>query len=351
MKRDSTDSKEDELLTMMEEIQEENEKIQEENMELRGENKSLRIQASEAQQMISQLSSENSILRNELQKKCETIVSLNAQIGKLSESDLVLKQNEQLERQNRELRASEQRARQEAAAMVLTAKKEAAETIKRTKSDYEIRESDLKHRETEISDRETAVADRENTLQTEVKEQAQQIVQKKLHALTADFRRRRRGYSGFVTITLIYSVFLTLITVYRSERFLVDTVAFIEISARIFLTICNLADSAGQYAGALGELIPYPLVAAIACKILYLLVSVLSAGVALVIPLLIVFVYIRFIQRNQADELSVFAAVIDLACVLFMADEIKQACSINLLFLMMLIFLFYSVIRGIIELE
>lgn len=235
--------------------------------------------------------------------------------------------------------------------MVLTARQEAAETINRTKADYEIRERNLKHRETAVSDRETAVLERENALQTEVKQQARQIVQKKLHVLTADFRRRRRGYSGFVAITLIYSVFVTVITAYKSESFFVDTVAFIETSARIFLTICDLADSAGQYAGAWGELIPYPLAAAIVCKILYLLVSVLIAGIALAIMLLIVFVYIRFIQQNRADELSVFAAVIDLACVLFMADEIKQACPINLLLLMMLIFLIYSVIRGVIEMN
>lgn len=205
MKRDSTGLKEDELLTMMEEIQGENEGLQEENTELRGENKSLRDQASEAQQTISRLSSENSILRNAIQKKSETIVSLNAQIGSLSASDLVLKQNEQLERQNRELRVSEKRARQEAAAIV--------------------------------------------------------------------------------------------------------------------------------------------------SEILYLLVSALLVGTVLVILFIMAIAYIRFIQQNQADELSVFVAVIDLACVLFMADEIKQAGSINLLLLMILIFLTYSVTRGVLEMK
>ena len=94
------DSKTDELLTLLEEQQEENETLQ--------------AQILEARQTVSLLSSQNSILRNELRKKSETIVSLNEQIGKLSESDLVLKRNEILKRQIIESRESVQSVRREA---------------------------------------------------------------------------------------------------------------------------------------------------------------------------------------------------------------------------------------------
>ena len=105
------DSKTDELLTLLEEQQEENETLQ--------------AQILEARQTVSLLSSQNSILRNELRKKSETIVSLNEQIGKLSESDLVLKRNEILKRQIIESRESVQSVRREAEIAVSTAEKKA----------------------------------------------------------------------------------------------------------------------------------------------------------------------------------------------------------------------------------
>ena len=68
----------------------------------------------ELQEQISKLSSEKSILLNELQKRSQKIISLNEQIGRLAESDLVLKRNEQLEKQNARLEREKQEAIQKA---------------------------------------------------------------------------------------------------------------------------------------------------------------------------------------------------------------------------------------------
>ena len=69
---DSNDSKLEEMLTMLESLQAELEEKQKANFE--------------ALTNISKLSSENSTLRNELQKKSDTIVSLNK---KLKDQSLV----------------------------------------------------------------------------------------------------------------------------------------------------------------------------------------------------------------------------------------------------------------------
>lgn len=61
--------------------------------------------------MISKISSENSILRSEVQKKSE-------RIEKQSESDLVLKENGKLKQQNEELAKNEKKAREQAEATV-----------------------------------------------------------------------------------------------------------------------------------------------------------------------------------------------------------------------------------------
>ena len=92
----SGNSKKDELIAMLEDMQDQIEYQQEKIEELTKQN-------SGAQETISQLSSDNSKLKNELQKKSETVVSLNEQIGRMSEADLILKRNSELEMQNSEM--------------------------------------------------------------------------------------------------------------------------------------------------------------------------------------------------------------------------------------------------------
>ena len=80
---------EEQLISMLENLQEQLEVTMQKNSEFH-------IQNSNLQEMNSKNFSEISILKNELQKKNEMIVSLNEQIEKLAKADLVLKENEKL---------------------------------------------------------------------------------------------------------------------------------------------------------------------------------------------------------------------------------------------------------------
>ena len=64
----------------------------------------------ELQEQIAKLSSEKCILLDEIHKKSQKIISLNEQIGRLAESELVLLQNEQLRNQNARLEKAVQEA-------------------------------------------------------------------------------------------------------------------------------------------------------------------------------------------------------------------------------------------------
>ena len=134
---DSKYLNDEEVLTMLEEMQDQIENLENQNLE--------------AQQMISTISSENSILKKELQKKSEMIVSLNGKIAKLNESDLVLKKNEQLETLNGELRLREKNTRKEAEASILAVKEKAQADIDATREKYEKKESRLMDREYAVS--------------------------------------------------------------------------------------------------------------------------------------------------------------------------------------------------------
>ena len=144
----------DELLTMMEDLQDEVETLQN--------------QQSEAQQKISRLSSENSLLKSELQKKSGIIVSLNERIEKLSGSDLVLKQNDRLRKQNEELRQNAENTRREAETTISVFKEQADREVKTVKAEYEQREADLVNRGLAAARREKKVTEREKNIQKEI---------------------------------------------------------------------------------------------------------------------------------------------------------------------------------------
>lgn len=102
--------KEDQLLDLMEEIQEENQELQEENQ-------SLKQEILKIGKVNSNLSLENSHLRKEIQKKSEMIVSQNEKIGKAQEVDLIQKENQKLKEEIEEGRDKlriEEEAREEA---------------------------------------------------------------------------------------------------------------------------------------------------------------------------------------------------------------------------------------------
>lgn len=104
-------SLEERLIEQLEKIQKENELFAEE-LSTKDSQLSEALQraeewkqnSQELQTKVSTISSENLKLRQELQKKTETIVSLNQWIAKLHESDIVLTENEALKKQVSDIR-------------------------------------------------------------------------------------------------------------------------------------------------------------------------------------------------------------------------------------------------------
>lgn len=54
---------------------------------------------------------------------------------------------------------------------------------------------------------------------------------------------------------------------------------------------------------------------------------------------------IKYVQKGQADEISVFVVLVELAFTFSFADEIKDLCKMNLLLIVFLVFVVYRVIR------
>lgn len=326
------DSKTDELLALLEEQQEENETLQ--------------AQIMEAQQTVSLLSSQNSILMNELRKKSETIVLLNGQIGKLSESDLVLKRNEILERQIIESRKSVQNTKREAENAVSTAEKKAESKIREMRREYAQRKETLKSLEVELGERETAVSDREKMLEKEVERRSRQIIRDKLKTLETHYRRMRRGYSAFVFFALSFATVMTMITAYRTEVFMQDLERTIRMMVYVSEWTWARISETATVVSSLGWIIPQDSIAQAVHEILWVGVAFLLTGIIEIPLLLCLGLIIRHAKKEWTDAASVFVVLVEIAFTFSFADAIKELCEINLLFFLLLAFTIYRGARG-----
>ena len=61
--------------------------------------------------------------------------------------------------------------------------------------------------------------------------------------------------------------------------------------------------------------------------------------------------YFLLFKEKQANEISVFVALMDLAVTVFLVEQLKSILSINLLLVMFFIFALYKVIRAIMQVE
>ena len=123
---------------------------------------------SRAQERISNLSSEVSILKNELLKKSETIVSLNEKIENLSKSDLQLKKSKEL------------------MAVGLKAKR-AAEAIR---SACDADRQELIRKESALADRESRLREKEDHIDREIKSKAEDLIEADRARLEREYKSR-----------------------------------------------------------------------------------------------------------------------------------------------------------------
>lgn len=319
--------------------------------DLQDEVETLQNQQSEARQKISRLSSENSLLKSELQKKSGIIVSLNERIEKLSGSDLVLKQNDRLRKQNEELRQNAENTRREAEATISAFKEQADSEVKTVKAEYEQREADLVNRGLAAARREKTVSEREKNIQNEIKEKAEKITVKSLNEHQAAFNRMRTGYQVFVFFTLFYGALVTVITMCKTEAFVNDFISLMHYMGSGLKSAGDFVIMLGEIAAKAGNMIPQTVLAMIVHWALWGIFTALFIALICLEVFMVGCLYVEFLLRKQVDEISVFMGIVDLAFVIFLADEIKMLIPCNLIIVMLALFTAYTVIRGIIQME
>ena len=301
---------------------------------------------SKAQERISNLSSEVSILKNGLLKKSETIVSLNEKIETLSKSDLQLKKS-------KELMAAGLKAQREAEAI-------------RSACDADRQELILK--ESALADRESRLHEKEEHLDREIKSKAEDLIKADRTRLEWEYKVRRQDNDlqtkakldelskKYKTMTVTYQVEFMAVLIYGLISSVLqavttpvireDTVSFFTGFWNGIVGFYGLIENIGRNAAGLANIIDNLTASGIVYWIVLIVVMVLLIGGILFGLGLVIFLFGRYVRDNQWDRHTVIVIIADIAVTLFLAEEIRTLIPVNLVVIQILLFLIYSAIRA-----
>lgn len=298
----------------------------------------------EDHETIQQLSSENSVLRKELQKKSETIVSLNGQIEKLHGSDLVLKRNEELEKQNKELQESEQRT-----------KNEVKEAIALVKTRATALEQEITQRLDNAKKSEQEAIDLKADIQAQIGKNAEHLAKITTDEIRKDYRNKiaeakhsyKRKTAAVYSLTcgaLIYSFLATMLTACNSKRCISDIAQFAEFLYKLLVTPIKFAIESAEYAWTVKKLIPYSGLDVITAAILSGIVFLIIIGITYGIFGYCIYCLGKFYYKEFTDIISGSVALVSMALLVWFADNLT-IITWNIIAVWFLIHGLYMIIR------
>jgi len=169
------------------------------------------------------------------------------------------------------------------------------------------------------------------------------------YELERKYRNMTAGYKGAVFFILLYSILVTIITAWKTEVFAMDFIMFFSTIFKGMVTMKDWIWTMATFVAKLGDMMPYDTFSAVVHWILVVVVVAGVTGGLGILAFLICNKYYGYFRKKQADEISVFVALITLIIVVFLADQIKSIVSINLFGLILLIFAIYTVVRGLLQ--
>ncbi len=329
---DSNNLKLEEIISTMEDMEKQ---LEAQHTQL----ETMRTENYKALKTVSDLSSENSTLRKELQKKSDTIVSLNKKLKDqcLVEGDLV---------KSEEAKRAGEKALKE------------AETIR---SNFECKKSELDDREAEISrkegeleieidtEAENRIVDARNELEEEYKRKEEHIWQmsRLREQATADkYKKLTIRYQVEFTIILFYGVIVTALKAIANPEITADAIQFFVNLWDALVGFVVSVIGFGHKVANISGFIPNPTAASIVFWVLLILIAGVVIGIVFLTIYSVIILYVRYLKTNQFDRYTVIAAITALAFAIFLAEVIKGIAPINLFALQIGLFLFYSGVRA-----
>ena len=324
---DSNDSKLEEMLTMLESLQAELEEKQKANFE--------------ALTNISKLSSENSTLRNELQKKSDKIVALNAKLKEQSQIEVDLAKSEEAKKAGEKAEREAERIRA---------------ILEGREAELDEREAEIRRKEGEIeteieTEAEKRIFDARYKLNEEHKRKEEHIWQMSLarERATADkYKKLTIRYQVEFTIILFYGVIVTALQVIATPKLMEGAIQFFVNLWNALVGFVVSVIGFGHAVANVSKFIPNPTVAGIVFWLLLILISVIAIGIVFLTIYSLIITYMRYMKAKQFDRYTVIAAITALAFAIFLANAIKGIAPINLFAIQIGLFIAYSGVRALV---
>ena len=301
---------------------------------------------SRAQERISNLSSEILILKNELLKKSETIVSLNEKIETLSTSDLQLKKS-------KELMAAGLKVKSEAEAI---------------RSACDADRQELIRKKSALADCESRLHEKEDHLDREIKSKAEDLIKADRTRLEWEYKSRIKDNDcqtkakqdelskKYKTMTVTYQVEFMAVLIYGLISSILqaittpiiaeDVISFFTGLWKGIVRLYSLIEMLARNVAGLANLIEDTTASGIGYWIICVAIMAVLI-LAIFIGVGLVFIrYGRYVRENQWDMYTVIVITVDIAVTLFLAEHIRALIPINLVVIQAVIFLLYSLIRA-----
>lgn len=304
---------------------------------------------SKAQERISRLSSEVLILKNELLKKSETIVSLNEKIESLCKSDLQLMKS-------KELMEAGLKAKSEAEAI---------------RSACEADRKELIRKESSLADRESKFREKEDHIDREINSKAEKMIKADRTRLEWEYKIRMQDndrhtkakqdelskkyktmtvtYKVEFMVVLIYGVISSILQAVTTPVIREDIVTFFTGLWKGIVGLYTLIEMLARNVAGLANYIEDPTASDIVYWILLIVVMVVLIGVILFGLMFVLFLYVGYVRKNQWDKHTVIAIISDIALTLFMAGFIREWIRINIYTIAIIGFFIYSGTRASIQ--
>ena len=290
----------EELILMMEQMQDELEDMRAELIQ-----KNEMIADLQKRLQTSVPSSAVLILKNKIQEQSDEIVNLNGTIssqnewiGKMSESDLIVKDNERLKEENRELIRQKELSVKNAERRIASVKNEYADAGENKK----------------------------------INQLAEKKISNKISALNKSYKHSADANKAFWGMMACYSVISTLLLALKDKPFVGDFMDFL-------LWIENgITEYVNGFSGGTGNVIT------------------ILIGTVFCLGLMVVtfYLYIRFIRENEVnicDGITSFYLYLSLAIIMFSGEIIKEFTNINLIGLYILLLVMYFLVRPVIQMK
>ena len=352
---DYKNSEQDELLTMLEQMQDEIEQkdliISQLEQELK-QTPSSSSEISELKSLLTEVQNESKRKSQKISQQEQTIQQLNAKIESLNNSDLQLREAKRLSREaSTTVSAAEaeaESARQEAS----RARRDADAKVQQMKQNLSAREKAATAKENRLNEIEANV-------EGEVDKRVMDLGTKKLNALEKDYKAKSKAlndkydkmtasYKGRYYMALYYGIVVTVLMAVLSETFRHEVAVFFSTFYEGVFTIGQGLIDLGGLVAKLGDMIPQETVAFI---VHWLLQIVVTVGAVVGLIFLIVWgisKFVAFFKEHYADEITVAVMLMALAVIVIGADYVALL-PVNLILLYILIFIGYIVVRAFLE--